>query len=116
MNFYLLLIIVIQVSQSVSQPELNSGIIARIERKSFFGLTQVLSKLLPTYIFTDLDLPYEYEYRYFSPRWGSLGPKVMFTNISQTQPNLEFKDVRFELTKSPKTGENTLFVDFPAIK
>ena len=43
-----------------------------------------MSEILPAYIYTDLNLPTDYEYRYFSERWGSIGPKIKFTDINQT--------------------------------
>lgn len=62
----------------------NPGILVRIEKDSFAGLTAVMSQIMPAYINTDLNLPTDYEYRYSSERWGEIGPKIKFTNINQT--------------------------------
>ena len=93
----------------------NPGIMIRLEKRSFYVLTRVLSKFLPAYISYDFNLTSEYEYRYKSERHGEIGPKLKFTNISQSDLNLALNEVQFDLRKA-KNGDDVIYVDFPAIK
>ena len=82
MNLNILIIFLIQFVEAEYRSGHNPGILVRIERDSFAGLIAVMSEILPAYIYTDLNLPTDYEYRYYSERWGSIGPKIKFTDIN----------------------------------